>query len=100
QASEKFLRECYRNGFCGKPDRLAAPPWPARPALAGHARSVPHLAVGGDAAADPGRCRHPLLRALLAPLPDRGGARIRLGRRGSTTVGRARLLRPWKKPAR
>ena len=57
--------------FAEKLDRLAAPARPPRPAVAGHARPLPHLALGSDAAADPGRRRHPLLRAISARIPDR-----------------------------
>jgi hypothetical protein len=41
---------------------------PAPPAVAGHAGPLPHLAVGGDAAADAGHHRARLLRALSAAI--------------------------------
>src|SRR3954471_15757065 len=80
------------NGFRAEADRLAAPPWPPRPAVAGHARPLPHLALRGDAAADPGERRHPLLRALPAPLPHRGSTRCRDAGRGAAALERAGLL--------
>src|SRR6185503_9089053 len=78
------------------PGRLAEAAWPARLALAGHARPLPHLAVGGDAAADPGERGHSLLRALPAPFCLRRGARPCFGRRGAAAMERAWLLRSRK----
>src|SRR5688572_20275432 len=52
-----------------KARRLAAAPRPPRPAMAGHARPLPGVALGSDAAADAGERCHPILRALFAEVP-------------------------------
>src|SRR5436853_602118 len=67
------------HGICATADRLAVPAWPPRLALAGHARPVSHLALRGDAAADAGRDRHPVLPALRQALSR--CARARAGER-------------------
>src|SRR5690242_15652539 len=59
------------------PHRVAEAAWPPRPALAADPGSLPHLAVGNHAPADPGGDRHPLLPALSRALPRCG----RTGRR-------------------
>src|SRR5947208_4500176 len=76
-----------------RPDRLARQARPARPAVAGHDGPLSHLALRGDAAADPGERRDPLLRALPAPLSRRRGAGRGFGGRGAAIVERAGLLR-------
>src|SRR5256885_10791281 len=83
------------HAFCTETYRLAAPPRAPRPAVAGHARPVPHLAIGGDAAADAGFGGGSLLRALPAPLSRCGGPCR--GERGGNAraVERPGLLRPW-----
>src|SRR3954463_16698618 len=86
--------ENVTNGFRAEADRLAAPPRASRPPVAGHVRPLPHLALRGDAAADPGERRHPLLRALPASLPHDRGARVRLRRPGAPALERPGLLRP------
>src|SRR4051812_33092375 len=90
--------ENVTNGLRREADRLAAPPRPPEPPVAGHARSVPHLALGSDAAADPGGRGHSVLRALPAALPHRGGARRGVGRRGAAALERPRLLRSRPEP--
>src|SRR5262245_22975302 len=75
-----------------RPDSMAEDVRPARPAVAGHERPLPHLALGGDAPADPARGRHSLLRAFSAALPDRERPRRRFRRRSAPTLERARLL--------
>src|SRR5262245_55915308 len=79
---------------------MAEEAWPARPAVAGYARPLPHLALGGDAAADPGCGGHSLLRALPAPLSYDRGARLGLRGRGAAPLERPWLLRPGQEPAR
>ena len=74
-------------------------PRPPRPAVAGHARPLPHLALGGDAAADAGERGDSLLRALPGQLSDGGGARRGVGGRGPAAVERAGLLRARPQPA-
>src|SRR3954465_5241752 len=91
--------ENVTNGFRAEADRLAAPPRAPEPAVAGYARSLPHLALRGDAAANSGERGYSLLRALPAPLPHDRGARLRLRRRGASALERPGLLRPWPKPA-
>src|SRR3954470_14500010 len=86
------------HGICATADRLASPPWPARPALAGHARPVSHLALRGDAAADAGRDRHPVLPALRQALSRCARAHARERRRCARAVERARLLREGTEP--
>ena len=78
---------------------LAAPPRPPRPALAGHARPLPRLAVRGHAAADAGRHRARLLPALPGALSQRAGAGRRAARRRAGAVERAGLLQPRAQPA-
>src|SRR5438067_1740465 len=79
--------------FRRKTRRLAAPARPPRPALAGHARSLSHLARGSDAAADAGRCGDSLLRAL--PENFSGCERFGCGVAGRSpaSLERVRLLR-------
>src|SRR5918997_6158466 len=45
----------------------------ARPALAPHARPMARPGLRGDAAADPGKARDPVLRPFPGTLPDGGG---------------------------
>src|SRR6185503_18693486 len=87
------------HGFRAKADRLAAPPRPARAALAGHARPVSHLALGSDAAADAGGDRGALLRALSREVPRRARARARERGRGAQALERLGLLRARPQPA-
>src|SRR4051812_15713202 len=82
-----------------RPGEMAEAARPPRPPVAGHARPLPHLALGGDAPADPGERRHSVLQALPAPLPHDRGARWRLRRRGAPALERSRLLRSRQKPA-
>src|SRR5262245_23497372 len=82
-----------------KARRLAAAPRAPRPAVAGHARPVPHLAFGGHAAADAGRRGDPVLREVPAALSQRIGARAGFGRRSAAALERAWLLRAGAQPA-
>ena len=79
--------------FARQRHRLAAPARPTQPAVAGHARPLPHLAVGGDAAADAGERGDSLLRAFPGQLPDGEGARRGVGGRGPAAMERTGLLR-------
>ena len=76
----------------------------AAPALAragrGQARPLRGLAVGGHAAADHGRGREGLLRALPRALARRGGTGGGPARGGAEGMGRPRLLRPRPQPSR
>src|SRR5687768_2892018 len=73
--------------------RLAAAPWPSRPAVAGHARPVPGVALGSDVAADPGERRRALLRAFSQGISLRRGAGCGDGGGRAAHVERAGLLR-------
>ena len=73
--------------------RVAEDPRPPRPAVAGHARSLPHLAVGDHAAADAGRGGHSLLRAFPRALSGHREPGGRHRRRGARAVERPGLLR-------
>ena len=88
------------HGLRAEAHRLAAPPRPPRAAVAGHARPVPDLALGGHAAADPGRGGNPLLRALPGPLSRRAGARRGAPGRSAASMERAGLLREGPQSAR
>src|SRR5258706_12668942 len=78
--------------FRRKTRRLAAPARPPRPALAGHARSLSHLAFGSDAAADAGGCRDPVLRKVLENFSGCARFGCRVGGRSPASLERARLL--------
>ena len=95
------LREWYRMAFAQKLIALAAPARPPRPAVAGHARPLPHLALRGDAAADPGRA--PSFRTTSASsrrYPTVRGARARASRSEVLrALERPRLLRARPQPA-
>ena len=82
------------------PAGLVRPARPPRPALAAPAHALPGVAVGSDAAADPGRHRHPLLPALHRALPHPARRGRGQHRRGHGALGRAGLLRPCPQPAR
>ena len=82
----------FTHGIFSPHRRLAAPA-AATISLAEHSRSVPHLAVGDHAAADPGRHRDPVLRALPGPLSRRGRAGRRRSGRRDALLGRPGLLR-------
>ena len=79
--------------FAARLVALASRARPPRPALAGHARPVPRLAVGDHAAADAGRDGDALLPALPRPLSRRRRAGRGAARRRDGAVERARLLR-------
>ena len=64
-----------------------------------HAGPVPHLAVRGHAAADPGRHRHPVLRGLRRGLSHRRGPRCGAAGPGDVAVERPRLLQQGPQPA-
>src|SRR5712692_9543627 len=68
--------------------------------MAANPRSVSHLALGSDAAADPGRDGHPLLRALPRAFPGPEIARRRATRRRAGAVERPGLLLAGPQPAR
>src|SRR3954447_7557041 len=87
------------DGFCAEIDSVAAAPWSPRPSLAGYDGPVPHLALRGHAAADPGLDRHSLLPTLPAEISDGAGARVGERRRSARAVERAWLLRAWTQPA-
>src|SRR5690606_24114221 len=78
---------------------LVRRPRPPRPALAAPAQPVPHLAVGGDAAADPGAGGAALLRALRRGTSGPAGAGGGPARPRARAVVRARLLHPRAQPA-
>src|SRR5438128_7036833 len=59
----RYLSTGRPHFFAGR-DRLAEAARPPRPALAEHARRLPHLAVRNHAAADPGHRGAGLLRAF------------------------------------
>src|SRR4029077_10937159 len=85
----------------GEPPRaLAGPARASRPAMAGNPRSVSHLALGSDAAADPGRDGHSLLRALPRAFPGREIARLRATGRRARAVERPGVLLACAQPAR
>ena len=88
----------FTHGIFSPHRRLAAPA-AATISLAEHSRSVPHLAVGDHAAADPGRHRDPVLRALPGPLSRRGRAGRRRSGRRDALLGRPGLLRARPQPA-
>ena len=76
-------------------------PWrvgPANRAVGERARSLPRLAVRGDAAADHGRGGEILFRGLRRPLADGRGPCRRPRSRGDEGVGRPRLLQPRPQP--
>ena len=77
--------------------RSARPP---RPAVAGHARPVPDLAVRDHAAADAGRDGAPVLRALPRRVSRRARARRGAARPRARALERARLLPPRASSAR
>ncbi len=83
----------------GTPAALVRRARPARPALAGGSHAVPRLGLGSDAAADAGRDREAVLRALHRAIPGRRDARGCAAGRGDAPVVRARLLRAGAKPA-
>jgi hypothetical protein len=104
QHSGRTLLDQPRAGHSRHP--LATPAWPPRPALAGHARPLPRLAVGDHAAADAGGHRHRLLPALPGsafPTCKRWPRRRwttcwRCGAGWATTAARATCTaarRPW-----
>src|SRR4051812_44115553 len=78
---------------------LAAPPWAARASLAGHARSLPHLAFGSHAAADAGEHGDSVLRALHPAISHAAGAGPRQRRESAGALERPGLLRSRAQPS-
>src|SRR5580765_3269281 len=87
------------HAICAESRALAAPARATGPALAGHARSLSHLALRSHAAADPGEHGDPVLRALHPEIPDAAGARARKRRASAGALERPRLLRARPQPA-
>src|SRR4051812_9651430 len=81
------------------PDRLAEAPWPQRHAVAGRARPVPGVALGGDAAADPGLRCPAVLRAVPGALSHRSDIGASRRRRRPAALERTGLLRARAQPA-
>ena len=85
--------ESARAGICAKTRSVAAAPRPARAAVAGDARSLPHLAVGNHAAADPGCGGDSRTTSASLPASPTCRAGGGLGRRRLAALERAGLLR-------
>ena len=85
-----------RSPSASSPGSAARPP---RAAVAEHARPVPRLAVRDHAAADAGRDRARLLRALPRALPRRRARSPPRARRRARRLERPRLLQPRAQPA-
>ena len=66
----------------------------ARPAVAPHARSLPHLALGGDSPADPRGAGNGVLSPLHGAVSRCRVARRRSRGRGAETLAGTRLLQP------
>ena len=90
---------CLRHGGFFRHIARLVRPLRARPAVAPHARSLPHLALGGHSPADARGAGAGLLPALCRALPRRAGAGRGLGGRGAQTVAGAGLLQPGPQPA-
>src|SRR5881394_1697319 len=87
------------HAICAESRALAALARTARPSLAGHARSLWHLALRSHAAADPGEHGDPVLRALHPEIPDAAGPRACKRRASAGALERPRLLRTRAQPA-
>src|SRR5205807_8698398 len=93
--------ELVANGtsYISKPAAGLVSPPPARPAVAAHARSLPHLAFGNHAPANAGHSGCALLSPLPSAVPCSAGAGTRAKRGSAQTLGGTRLLQPGAQPA-